>query len=198
MQRDTGSILHSVVTAKPHKNMQPANRSVKAVLGTAWQWYPNPTWNCCFGRYASAEEILRPKRPIWSQPRVAIKSSEWRTSHSLHVCGLVCSKWFFSSPLFIPIYIISTVFFTVMVFNCAYKCGCLRRIVFTFSLVTNVITCSLIFRGNIFTLEVIKVLPLWTTNYKELVGMDGRHIKPKDFENHVYKLALELHLWFFF
>lgn len=35
MQRDTGSILHSVVTAKPHKNMQPANRSVKAVLGTA-------------------------------------------------------------------------------------------------------------------------------------------------------------------
>lgn len=28
--------------------------------------------------------------------------------------------------------------------------------------------------------------------------MDGRHIKPKDFENHVYKLALELHLWFFF
>lgn len=106
-------------------------------------------------------------------------------------------KVFFSSPLFIPIYIISTVFFTVMFFNCANKCGCLRRIVFTFSLVTNVITCSLIFRGNIFTLEVIKVLPLWTTNYKELVGMDGRHIKPKDFENHVYKLALELHLWFF-
>lgn len=95
MQQDTGSILHSIITAKPHKNMQPANRSVKAVLGTAWQWYPNPTWNCCFGRYASAEEILRPKRPIWSQPRAEIKSSERRTSHSLHVCGLVCSKCFF-------------------------------------------------------------------------------------------------------
>ena len=32
-----------------------------------WQWRPNPTGNCCFGRSAPAEEILGPKRPMWSQ-----------------------------------------------------------------------------------------------------------------------------------
>lgn len=126
MQQDTGSILHSIITAKLHNVMQPANGSVKAVLGTVWQWYPNPTRNCCFGRYASAEEMLRPKRPIWSQLRGEIKSSEPRTLHSLHVSGLVCSKykWVFSIFLFLDLSMIYIIFanylLRVMYFSAVY------------------------------------------------------------------------------
>lgn len=69
------SFFHPVISVKPHSDMRPANRSVRVKLGSVWQWCPNPTGSCCFGRYASAEEILRPKRPKWSQQRMEIKSS---------------------------------------------------------------------------------------------------------------------------
>lgn len=100
------SILHPVIAAKPLNDMGTANRSVKEELGALWQWCPNPAGNCCFGRYASADEILRPKRPMWSQRRMEIESS---VEGALRYAACMSVGW--SAPNTCVIFITPRLFF---------------------------------------------------------------------------------------